>query len=123
MTYIYNSLKPHLCKDVIGIIEDMVRWSFNMNDDKEFDLIKKSHGYTGITIKRWFRKYNHFKEHIRYSQIIKEGDENYVFLQENLAFHYLGGSSLRYYDRNIQGLICRMDPDDIQAYYQLNDLI
>ena len=26
MSYIYTSLKPHLCKDVIGIIEDMVRW-------------------------------------------------------------------------------------------------
>ena len=26
MSYIYTALKPHLCKDVIGIIEDMVRW-------------------------------------------------------------------------------------------------
>ena len=94
-----------------------------MDDDKEFDLIKKSYGYTGITIKRWSHKYNHFKEHTRYSQIIKEGDENYVFIQENIALHYLGKSSLRYNTNNIQGLICLMNPDDIQAYYQLNDLI
>ena len=29
MSYIYHALKPHLCKDVIGIIEDMVRWEWH----------------------------------------------------------------------------------------------
>ena len=31
MSYIYTALKPHLCKDVIGIIEDMVRWEGKAN--------------------------------------------------------------------------------------------
>ena len=31
MTYIYTALKLHLCKDIIGIIEDMVKWEGNSN--------------------------------------------------------------------------------------------
>ena len=34
MSYIHNALKPHLCKDVIGIIEDMVRWEGDADDGK-----------------------------------------------------------------------------------------
>ena len=36
MSYIYKALKPHLCTDVIGIIEDMVRWEGKSNWDCEF---------------------------------------------------------------------------------------
>lgn len=37
MSYIYNALKPHLYKDVIGMIEDMVKWQGDIKtilDDK-----------------------------------------------------------------------------------------
>lgn len=35
MSYIYDALKPHLCTDVIGIIEDLVRWEGNANNGKK----------------------------------------------------------------------------------------
>ena len=46
MSYIYNSLKPHLCKDVIGMIEDMVRW--------EGDANLNFQGYVTMTVDRNF---------------------------------------------------------------------
>ena len=45
MSYVYTALKPHLCKDVIGIIEDMVRWegdaNTNYHDDGNITYGKK----------------------------------------------------------------------------------
>ena len=49
MSYIYTALKPHLCKNVIGIIEDMVKWE---GDIQSILNDKNSYCYGGkITIK------------------------------------------------------------------------
>ena len=71
MSYIYTSLKPHLCKDVIGIIEHMVRWEGDANNgiDKKIEL------HLGSRV--WHvdepRIFTHIKYHKEY-----EGEELHV---------------------------------------------
>ena len=130
MSYIYTALKPHLCKDIIGIIEDMVRWEGDANWITEHKPIQLSDSFPEyakpctISAERYLKRGDVYVPTI-YSNVMfsypytlfKINESCYIFDRVN------GNGECLYIANNLQTLYDKyMDDNEKKAFFKLEEL-